>query len=141
MPHMNTLRGDTFRVDHIDTGYKGVISESVLRVDGDTGVVSIKALGVDPAVAGKNVLSGAAVYQLFAAGRNGAGSITLTGAKVGDKVAGPGAAYNTTTPGMAAAATFESTITVADQIQQVSASNLSASSFLFTLIHQTPALS
>ena len=141
MPHLNTLRGDAFRVDFIDTGYKGQTTESVLRVDDNTGVVSIKALGTDPSVAGKNVLSGNAVYQLFAAGRNGAGSITLTGAKVGDKVAGPGAAYNTTTPGMVAAGTFESTITVADAIQQISASNLSASSFLFTLTHQTPALS
>ena len=58
-------------------------------------------------------------------GSNGAGACTLAGARVGDIVVG---VINETTPGDAAA-NFESVITVADQIQQSSASDLSAAKF------------
>lgn len=58
-------------------------------------------------------------------GSNGAGACTLTGARAGDIVLG---VINETTPGDAAAS-FESVITVDGQIQQSSASNLSAATF------------
>lgn len=112
------------------------------RSFGGTKTTVLKVAGADGAVTlagGKPALSGSAVVQFVAAGKNGAGAITLTGAKVGDAVAGGGAAFNVTGTAMAAAGTFESVITVKDQIQQVSASNLSANTYLFTLIHQTPA--
>ncbi len=64
-------------------------------------------------------------------GRNGAGVVALVGAKVGDSVS---LVANLSTPGDGAAL-FESTITVADQIQQVSATNLSAVQFI---IETTP---
>lgn len=63
----------------------------------------------------------------FSAGRNGAGSLALTGTKVGDQVV---FVYNITTPGDSSA-NFESVITVADAIQQSSASNLTAVNHLF----------
>jgi hypothetical protein len=69
------------------------------------------------------------ILPIHSLGRNGAGALTLTGAKVGDRVAG---VYNVTTPGNSGA-NFETVITVADQIQQSSASNLSAVNHLFFL--------
>lgn len=73
--------------------------------------------------------------KLFAfTGRNAAGAITLTGAKVGDKVVG---VADVAAGSVSAAASFESTITVADQIQQSSASNLSAVKYLVILESNT----
>jgi hypothetical protein len=66
-------------------------------------------------------------------GKNGAGAITLTGAKVGDNVI---SVVNLSTPADASAS-FEDTITVADQIQQSSASDLSAVKYLVTLQPQS----
>lgn len=63
-------------------------------------------------------------------GRNGAGAITLTGAAVGDKVIG----INNTTDGGSAAASFEATVTVADQVQQSSASDLSTKKYTILLV-------
>lgn len=65
------------------------------------------------------------------AGRNGAGACTLVGAAVGDRVlsvAGLSAADLGDT-----AASFESVITVVNQIQQVSVGNLSANAYLALL--------
>lgn len=71
--------------------------------------------------------------SLVTTGRNGAGAITATGAKVGDKVV---QALNMTTPANAASL-FESTITVLNQLQQVSASNLTSQTYSFLIIHQS----
>lgn len=78
----------------------------------------------------RNVLSGLKFISVD--GKNGTGAITATGAVVGDKVlyvAGltEGALGN-------ASASFEAAITVADQIQQSSASNLSANNYLAVLL-------
>lgn len=62
-------------------------------------------------------------------GRNGAGACTLTGAVVGDAVVGV-----VNLAGGGASASFESAITVADQIQQSSVSDLSAAAFGVLLI-------
>lgn len=109
-----------------DRSFKGG-KTTVLKVAGADGAVTLAG--------DKPVLSGAAVFQKTQVGRNGAGSLTLTGARIGDKVVG---VVNLSTPGDNAAA-FESTITVNDAIQQSSASNLSAVVHTFTLVHQTPA--
>lgn len=74
-----------------------------------------------------------AAIKTVVTGRNGAGAITLTGAKVGDKVS---AMINMTTPGDAKA-NFEATITVDGQIQQSSASDLSTAKFLVELSLQS----
>ena len=94
--------------------------------------------GTDPADHNDDVLDAVAalpdntkVYSFT--GRDGAGAITLTGAAVGDKVLG---VAGISTVGNAAAS-FESTITVANQIQQSSASNLSTVTYLVIL--STPA--
>lgn len=70
---------------------------------------------------------------LAAAGRNGAGAVTLTGAVVGDRVTaviGAPTAGGTLATGSAA---FEAVITVANQVQQSSASNLSSNTYIFIL--------
>ncbi len=64
-------------------------------------------------------------------GRNGAGSVALVGALVGDVVS---SIVGLTTVGNASAL-FETTITVANQIQQVSATELSAKNYLVDLVH------
>lgn len=64
-------------------------------------------------------------------GNNGAGSLALTGTKVGDKVLN---VTNITTPGDVTSS-FESTITVAGHIQQSSATDLSAKQLLFVILH------
>lgn len=63
-------------------------------------------------------------------GRNGAGSITLTGAVVGDRVV----AVINNTDGSTASSLFEAAITVGDAIQQSSATDLSAKKFSVILI-------
>lgn len=75
--------------------------------------------------------AGTYVTQRIFTGKNGTGACTLTGALVGDKVAGKIVNATDLTDDTA---NFETTITVADQIQQSSASNLSAKKFLITLV-------
>ena len=58
-------------------------------------------------------------------GRNGAGAIPLGGVQVGDRVIDM---RNVTTTG-SEASSFESTISIAGQIQQTSASNLSGNEY------------
>jgi hypothetical protein len=65
----------------------------------------------------------------IAAGSNGAGAVTVAGAVVGDVVI---MVTNLTTPGVASAS-FEATVSVAGQVQQTSASNLSGSTYQFLL--------
>ena len=60
-------------------------------------------------------------------GSNGAGPLTLTGAVVGDTVEN---VTNLTTPGDVSSS-FEATISVAGQIQQTAATNLSAAQCTF----------
>lgn len=67
--------------------------------------------------------------MLTGQGHNGTGVATLTGAKVGDKVVG----VSNVTDHVTASASFETTITVADQIQQSSASDLSAKTIIVLL--------
>lgn len=65
-------------------------------------------------------------------GRNGAGACTATGAVIGDKVV---AVAGITSGALGDAdAAFEDVVTVTDQIQQSSASNLSANDYIALLI-------
>jgi len=75
-------------------------------------------------------LAVAALNFLGFAGKNGAGACTCTGAKVGDKVAG----VVNLSDGGSAASSFESTITVANQIQQSAAGDLSTKNFSVLLV-------
>lgn len=67
-------------------------------------------------------------------GSNGAGACTLTGANVGDIVRGVIRVDSTPADN---ATNFETTITVANQIQQSSASNLSAQTFAVEIRRQS----
>jgi len=69
-------------------------------------------------------------------GSNGAGSVTITGALVGDIVE---LVVNLTTPGDVTSS-FESTISVAGQIQQTAATNLSGATCLFFINPQAAVL-
>lgn len=73
-----------------------------------------------------------ALKTYAAAGRNAAGAITVTGTKIGDLVVGV-LGYVTGTGAITALsnASFESVVTVADQVQQSSASNLTANTYVF----------
>ncbi len=110
------------------------------------GKITVEAGGTIDASAGTATLKGGAVALtkinvtgikcLAAAGKNGAGAITLTGAAVGDRLL---AVFGAPTAGGALEAKapgtdFEAAVTVADQIQQSSASNLSANTYIFILI-------
>jgi len=65
-------------------------------------------------------------------GRNGAGACTATGAVVGMKVL---AVFGITAGALGtAAASFETTVTVTDQIQQSAAGNLSANDYVAVLL-------
>lgn len=90
-------------------------------------------MGTDPNDQNTNVVDTVFATQRFitAAGRSGAGAITLTGAVVGDVVVGV-AGLSAGALG-SASSSFETTITVVNQIQQSSASNLSANNYLFVL--------
>jgi hypothetical protein len=66
-------------------------------------------------------------------GHNGAGAVAVAGAVVGDNVV---SVTNLTTPGDATAS-FESTVTVAGQVQQTAATDLSAAQLLFSVQPQS----
>lgn len=70
-----------------------------------------------------------------AVGSNGAGALTVTGAVVGDIVqAVIGQVTATAGPVAVPAGAFERVVTVADQVQQISAANLSANTYHFVLL-------
>jgi phage terminase large subunit-like protein len=106
------------------TGVKG---------DGGGPFASIKSLFVLDGVAVGSTRSGPNAIKAVAAGSNGAGAITVAGAAVGDNVE---IVVNLSTPADASAS-FESTVSVAGQVQQTSASNLSGSTYLFCVQPQS----
>lgn len=99
-----------------------------LATDAEAKAGSSTALATTPA----NVASMfAGLKFITATGRSGAGAITLTGAVVGDVVIGV-AGLSAGALG-AATASFETAITVVNQVQQSAAGNLSANNYLFVL--------
>lgn len=97
------------------------------RFDGNTGKVTANL--ADNSVLG-TALAVSSLRMLTGQGHNLAGAATLTGAKVGDKVVG----VSNVTDHVTASASFESTITVADQIQQSAAVDLSAKTIIVVLV-------
>lgn len=69
---------------------------------------------------------------VVAAGSNGAGSITVAGAKIGDAVS----SFNFTDGLTTVANTFEAVVSVDGQVQQASGTDFSAKKFVFTLYPQ-----
>lgn len=78
--------------------------------------------------------TGSGLFFATQNGKNGTGALTLTGVKVGDKVVG---VTQLTTTFQSVASSFESTITVADQIQQSAATDFSAIKIQFVVVKQS----
>jgi len=93
-----------------------------------TGAVTTAKLAAN-AVTGPG-LSATAMHFVAFTGHNNTGACAATGVKVGDTVVG----VVSITDGTSAASSFESTITVADQIQQTSASDLSTKKFSLLVV-------
>jgi hypothetical protein len=140
-PATGSVTAASFAAGAVDSAALGVLAVTEAKIA--TGAVTATKLGAgavdaialgtdavtnakiaDDAVGVKN-LALAAFRQIHFTGRNGAGACTATGTKVGDLVL----AIATTTGTLAGRAAFESTVTVADQIQQSSATDLSAAQF------------
>lgn len=96
-----------------------------LGIRGDGGLGQNAVLALDGVAVG-STRSGPNPLKVLAAGSNGAGAVTIAGALVGDHVEAVIKSDFTD-----ATASFETTVTVAGQVQQTSASNLSGSTFLF----------
>lgn len=94
-----------------------------LGIRGDAQSSSVLALD---GVSIGSTRSGPNALKVIATGNNGAGAITIAGAKVGDHVE-----LVLLSTFVDATASFESTVTVAGQVQQTSASNLSGNTYLF----------
>src|SRR5512147_1332185 len=132
-----------------DSTYQGKVyrkqgGEELVVASG--GKITVESGGTIDASAGTATLGAGAVALakigvagikcLAAAGKNGAGAVTLTGAAVGDRLV---AVFGAPTAGGALEAKapgtdFEAAVTVADQIQQVTAGNLSTMTYVFILI-------
>ena len=102
--------------------------------DGQSGDPSVLILDGNP-IATNRLGAGIPFIVAIAAGSNGIGAITVANAVVGDTVV---AVENLTTPAVVArGTTFEATVSVAGQVQQLSASNLSGSNYRFTVVPQS----
>src|SRR5579884_2631050 len=92
-----------------------------LGVTGDNYGSNTAVLALDGATIGAT-RSGPNSIKAASLGHNGAGAVTVAGVLIGDAVE---FVYNVTTPGDVTSS-FESTVSVNGQVQQTSASNLSA---------------
>jgi hypothetical protein len=105
-----------------------IAASSTLTVTGAATLNGGVAITGAATVGGKTVNTGS-YYSVVQAGKNGAGALTLAGATVTDVVV---AVVNLTTPGDLQSS-FETAITIAGQIQQSSATDLSSKQILFIL--------
>jgi hypothetical protein len=102
--------------------------------DGQSGDPSVLMLDGNP-IASNRLGAGLPFIIAIAAGSNGVGAITVTGAVGGDTVV---AVENLSTPAVVARGTsFEATVSVAGQVQQLSVSNLSGNNYRFTVVPQS----
>lgn len=135
-------RSSVFKVNSSGVVYiNDEIVTSAGLINSDAGNIEKVGVAADAGSVGTAADAGH-VHQLDSAvfmtavhlGRNGAGAVTgITGTKVGDKVL---MALNLTDD-TNDASKFESTITVADEVQQSSATDLSAKKILFFILHQS----
>lgn len=93
-----------------------------------SGTIGTSQLAADSVTGAK--IAATAFRSLYAQGRNGQGAVVLTGAKVGDAVL----KVENQSDGGGGEASFETVITVADQIQQSAAGDLSAKKYSFLLL-------
>jgi hypothetical protein len=98
-----------------------------IKGDGTGPIATQQSLLALDGVAIGSTRSGANSIKKVASGNNGAGAITIAGALVGDNVE---FVYNATDD-TDATSSFEATVSVSGQVQQTSASNLSAKTCIF----------
>lgn len=132
--------GESFQVTVLDRAYSGKETAAFTVHGGNlanpvTGVAAtaIGTIEMNAPVVNLNgspVISQASIYTLVVNGVAAAGPITAAGTKVGDKIV---QAMNET-DSLNGAANFETTISVAGQIQQLSASNLTTKLFSILLV-------
>lgn len=115
--------GEGFEVEQVSrrTGAKVI---SAFKIDGKTGAVTTNK---KPVLAGNPFVAGVTL------GSNGAASIVLANAAVGDKVV----MLVDLTDATDGSGSFEATISVAGHIAQTSVSDLSAKKFMILLVHQS----
>ena len=134
--YIECLKGSCqVRLDEV-TGIEACSGQNALDTDdiGDGSLATAKFAGgsVTPAKLGTFT----AIKCLAAAGRVGAGVIALVGTAVGDRLIacfGIPTAGGALLPVVNNASVFEATITVVNQVQQVSVANLSANTYVFLL--------
>jgi hypothetical protein len=123
-------QGESFVVAYLDRTFGKGPAVDVLRVNGDLakGPLGQIQFNAAPAINGVTDLVTTGYMLKTATGLSAAGPVTLAGTKVGDKVMA--AMELTGTLGLDVTADFESTITVAGQIQQTAGNIVQTIQFL-----------
>lgn len=118
----------------IDVKAGGVIKAAGTQASAITALTDSSGGSADDTIAAIGTLQSPRIMLAFT-GKNGSGACTLTGSAVGDVVLG----IVNITDGTTATSSFESTITVVNQIQQSSASDLSTKKFAVLLANAADA--
>lgn len=129
---------NTCTIDGNGKTIRGLATLGLARRDGGvtlfyTGTdweLSISQFYAPDSITGVALQSSGLLRYLSSLGRNGAGAVTLTGTKAGDYVLG----VVNNTDHTNAASSFETQISVNDQIQQSSASDLSAKTMHYLIL-------
>lgn len=99
--------------------------------DGQSGNPSFLMIDGNVVASNRVKAAGSGTYIKTAAGSNGVGPVTIANVQPGDTVIS--ATDLSATPPADVSSSFEATVTVAGQIQQSSASNLSAHGIMFAV--------
>lgn len=128
-----TTAGAMIQIASDGTSWYVLEERGAVLVAGDlaAGAVTTTKLGAAAVVGTKLGVTG--IVSGGFTGSNGTGACTFTGATVGQRVLAVMETTATVGPGVAAAL-FETTITIADQIQQSSAANNSAKRYVVILL-------
>ncbi len=116
-------------------GGRGITIGKISDVDGSWSFATAADFAGGLTKAGAPVLAGNPMLQALAAGHNGAFSVVLAGAKVGDKVAS--VIDLTAAPAVDQTAHFEATITVAGHIQQLNTDLSLSTALLVSIVKQS----
>jgi hypothetical protein len=128
MPTFIADNGDDFVVQQLDRSTRGGLTET-FKVNGKTGATTLPAATT---IGGKTPMTGS-LYSVVSAGRSTAGSLTLAGAVITDKVVA--IVDLASSPPADLQTGFETAITVTGHIAQSSGTDLSAHTILFILQH------
>jgi len=118
-------KGAPWVVEFLDRTYGHPTATTKIKCNDSTGRIEDGT--------GQPFLIGNPLLTIVAAGVAAAGPVTATGVNVGDKIFG---VLNLTDNATGATA-FQSTVTVKNQIQQTSASDLSTKTYAFLVVKQS----